>query len=139
MCQPPYLRCITTSVVGCPRSWRRKALRRKSRRSPAYSYTLIRMVGVLRSILLFAKSCQERIRTRLKTDVWLTGIGKRVKLDRIDQEKASFHRKVRQAFLTLARKERKRYAVIDASLPQNEVWAAIEKVMVSKKASWKRK
>ena len=76
---------------------------------------------------------------RLYSDAALCLTDLRVKLDRIDQEKASFHRKVRQAFLALARKERKRYAVIDASLPQHEVWAAIEKVMVSKKTSWKPK
>ena len=41
--------------------------------------------------------------------------------DRFEKEKIGFHRKVRNAYLKLARKERKRFVVIDARSPRDEV------------------
>jgi dTMP kinase len=41
--------------------------------------------------------------------------------DRIETEKISFHEKVRKGYLTLARKEKKRFVVIDATQPPDIV------------------
>jgi len=47
--------------------------------------------------------------------------------DRFEKEKISFHRKVRNAYLELARKNPKRFVVIDGMLPRAEVEAEIFK------------
>lgn len=51
--------------------------------------------------------------------------------DRIEQEKLSFHEKIRKAFLTLSKKEPNRFVVLDASKTKDEVFlsalAALEK------------
>ena len=51
--------------------------------------------------------------------------------NRLDQEPADFHRRVRTFYLTLARRESTRFVVLDATLPpdriEGEVWAAVEK------------
>jgi dTMP kinase len=51
-------------------------------------------------------------------------------LDVTGRESLGFHRRVREGFLALAREERGRFVVIDATLPQGEVaeraWAAVE-------------
>jgi dTMP kinase len=49
--------------------------------------------------------------------------------DRFEKEKISFHRKVRNAYLELARKERKRFVVIDGTLHRDEVEGEIFKKM----------
>jgi dTMP kinase len=41
--------------------------------------------------------------------------------DRFEREALSFHRKVRNGYLELARKERKRFVVLDAMLHRDEV------------------
>ncbi|MEW6663274.1 MAG: dTMP kinase [Bacillota bacterium] len=49
----------------------------------------------------------------------------RVGLDRIEQEQADFHRRVREGFLWLREKFPQRVKLIDASLPQEVVFAKI--------------
>lgn len=56
----------------------------------------------------------KRIRQRLDDDVALQGIRRRVKLDRLEREKADFHRRVRLGFLKLAKKEPRRIRILDA-------------------------
>lgn len=41
--------------------------------------------------------------------------------DRLESETAAFHRRVRRGYLTLARKEKKRFCVIDTRRPRDEV------------------
>lgn len=41
--------------------------------------------------------------------------------DRLENETAAFHRRVRRGYLTLARKEKKRFCVIDTRRPRDEV------------------
>ncbi len=41
--------------------------------------------------------------------------------DRFEEETLDFHRKVRQGYLELARKDLKRWLVVDASLPKKEI------------------
>jgi dTMP kinase len=50
-------------------------------------------------------------------------------VNRLDLEALSFHRKVRRAFLKLARKYADRYVVIDASLSFDEVVAQAESII----------
>jgi dTMP kinase len=45
--------------------------------------------------------------------------------DRLEREDASFHEKVREGYLRLAKRERKRIVVIDAAHPLDEVVAAV--------------
>ena len=45
--------------------------------------------------------------------------------DRLESEKAEFHERVREAFLALARAEPDRFVVLDASLPADELAAAV--------------
>lgn len=45
----------------------------------------------------------------------------REKLNRLDKEKLKFHQKVRKAYLLMAQKEPKKYRLIDASKPLEEV------------------
>ena len=45
--------------------------------------------------------------------------------DRLESEKAEFHERVREAFLALARAEPDRFVVRDASLPADELAAAV--------------
>lgn len=49
----------------------------------------------------------------------------RTRFDRLEAEKAEFHARVRKAFLELAAAEPARFLVIDASLPIDEIAAAI--------------
>ena len=51
--------------------------------------------------------------------------GKRGALDRIEGESADFHRRVRAAFLDIARAEPERITIIDASAPAEEVFKAV--------------
>lgn len=52
--------------------------------------------------------------------------------DRFDQEDMTFHKKLRDAFLSLARAEPDRYVVIDANQPIDDVAAAIWAAVRSK-------
>jgi dTMP kinase len=45
--------------------------------------------------------------------------------DRFEKEKMEFHQKVRDGYLELARKDKKRFVIIDASLSEDAVEAAI--------------
>lgn len=42
-------------------------------------------------------------------------------LDRLEQEAAAFHERVRRGYLTLARKERRRFVIIDARKPRDHI------------------
>ncbi len=53
-------------------------------------------------------------------------------LDRLEQEKGSFHEKVRRGFLKIARREKSRFAVIDARRTQAEVFAEIQRAVLKK-------
>lgn len=59
-----------------------------------------------------------RVRNRVKTDVKLKGKRRIVKMDRLEREKASFHKRVRQGFLYLSKKHPKRIQVFDARQSQ---------------------
>jgi len=53
--------------------------------------------------------------------------------DRIEREKRSFHERVRSGYLKLAKRERKRFAVIDANrniaAVETDVWKVVEKLI----------
>ena len=51
--------------------------------------------------------------------------------DRIEARAWEFHRRVRQGYLKLAGEEGERFRVIDASPPEEEVWAAVKKEVSS--------
>jgi len=71
---------------------------------------------------------RKRILSRIKDDVWLKGVSRKVKisrLDRLDNEKKAFHRKVRLGFLRLAKSHPKRFVVIDAAQDLEQVSTAI--------------
>jgi dTMP kinase len=50
-------------------------------------------------------------------------------LDRMEAKGAAFHRKVRQGYLEQAKADPGRYAVIDASKTQDEVWIQLVAVL----------
>jgi dTMP kinase len=52
-------------------------------------------------------------------------------LDRMEAKGAQFHAQVREGYLQLARAEPLRYAVIDASQPQPQVWASLVRALES--------
>jgi len=54
------------------------------------------------------------------------GLARGGRHDRMEKESMKFHRKVRQGFLSLARKNPKRYGVIDATLSITEVAKLVE-------------
>jgi len=62
-----------------------------------------------------------RVRARLTTDPKLLGKRRVVKMDRLEREKASFHRKVRKGFIALAKQHPNRISIIDATRPPEEV------------------
>jgi dTMP kinase len=78
----------------------------------------------------------KRIRKRLEEDAALHGIRRRVKLDRLEREKTDFHRRVRQGFLKLARKEPRRIRILDAS---QSVEAVFEQVRSHVEPALKRR
>jgi len=53
--------------------------------------------------------------------------------DRMESKDRAYHEKVRQGFLEMARAEAERFAVVDASRPEDEVaeaiWSAVQKVL----------
>ena len=72
------------------------------------------------------------------------GLQRQQKKDRLDQESLEFHQKVREGFLSESKQEPKRWKVIDASLPIEEVshktYQAIldqEKSLKKQKATYK--
>ncbi|MGQ0626577.1 MAG: dTMP kinase, partial [Phycisphaerales bacterium] len=50
-------------------------------------------------------------------------------LDRMEAKGAEFHRRVRQGYLDQAKADPRRYSVIDASQPEDAVWAATLKAL----------
>ena len=72
---------------------------------------------------------RERVKKRIQDDVGLTGVGRRVKLDRIEREDASFHRAVRNGFLKLAKKSPSRFKVINAAADIDAIEAEIQKIL----------
>lgn len=72
---------------------------------------------------------RKRILSRIKDDVWLKGMSRKVKisrLDRLDREKKAFHAKVRKGFLKLAKLYSKRFVVIDAARDLEQVTEDIQ-------------
>lgn len=61
----------------------------------------------------------------LPVEEGLARSGKRGVLDRIEGEPADFHRRVRAAFLDIARAAPERITIIDASAPAEEVFKAV--------------
>ncbi|MEQ1843275.1 MAG: dTMP kinase, partial [Verrucomicrobiales bacterium] len=68
-----------------------------------------------------------RVRRRIREDLLLQGVRRKVKLDRLESEKAEFHKRIRRGFLALAKKHPQRFAVIDASQTEAQVKEAILK------------
>ncbi len=66
-----------------------------------------------------------RVRARLSFDPKLHGKRRVVKMDRLEREKQSFHRKVRKGFISLSKKHPKRIALVDATQTPDEVSAQI--------------
>lgn len=67
------------------------------------------------------------------TEVGLARLQSRGKAqDRLDLEGKAFHTKVRKTFLSLAKKEKKRFAVIDATQTADEVAAEIEALVTAR-------
>ena len=70
------------------------------------------------------------------TKVGFKRIAGRGKLDRLEQEKRSFHEKVRKGFLKLAKSAPRRFSVIDATQTRDEVAQevrrAVEKRLVKR-------
>jgi len=53
-------------------------------------------------------------------------------LDRMEAKGAEFHRRVRQGYLEQARHDPARYAVVDASKPEDQVWQSVQRAMIDK-------
>lgn len=49
--------------------------------------------------------------------------------DRIESEKISFHQKIREAFLLIAKEEPKRFICLDATLPKEEIFQRAIKII----------
>jgi dTMP kinase len=54
------------------------------------------------------------------------GLARGGRHDRMEQESLVFHRKIRKGFLTLAKQNRKRYLVLDATKSKNEITIEIK-------------
>ncbi len=53
-------------------------------------------------------------------------------LDRMEAKGAAFHKKVRQGYLDQAKHDPARYAVLDATKTQDEIWDALQRIMADK-------
>lgn len=62
----------------------------------------------------------------------LVGKRKRIKMDRLEREKQSFHRKVRSGFLLLSKRHPKRFRVLDARQSPEAVSKAIQNLVKEK-------
>ncbi|NBT58908.1 dTMP kinase [bacterium] len=62
-----------------------------------------------------------RVKARLSSDPKLHGKRRVVKMDRLEREKQSFHRKVRKGFIALSKKHPKRITLLDATQAPDEV------------------
>lgn len=63
------------------------------------------------------------------TDVAMERVGNRAEKDRLEAEGAGFHRKVRQGYLEIAKKEPERIKIINSNLSVEEVWAQVQKIL----------
>ena len=52
--------------------------------------------------------------------------------DRLESQSKQFFNRVRKGFLEIARKERRRVKIIDASDSMEDVFAAVEKILIKK-------
>jgi len=77
-----------------------------------------------------------RVRNRFKSDPKLLGKRRVIKMDRLEREKISFHRKVRKGFVSLAKKHPQRIALIDATQTPESVSREIH-ILIEKR--WRRK
>ncbi len=53
-------------------------------------------------------------------------------LDRMEAKGAAFHKKVRHGYLDQAKQDPARYAVLDATKTQDEIWESLQRVMADK-------
>lgn len=65
----------------------------------------------------------------LPVDLGLRRISGRGLADRLEQESAAFFERVRQNYLQRAASDPKRFAIVDASHPEEAVWIGIEQVL----------
>jgi len=85
--------------------------------------------GETRPDLTFLLDCPVEFglaRTALRRAQFATSAGQE---DRFEREEIDFHQKIRAGFLELARAEPRRFRVIDASQPIEEVSAAIRRII----------
>lgn len=75
---------------------------------------------------------RNRIRKRLNDDILLSIAGRRVKLDRLENETVSFHKQVRNGFLKLAKTNPKKYIVFDGSLKPEILAKKIREIVFKK-------
>ena len=73
----------------------------------------------------------------LPPEVGLARARRRSQPDRFEREKLEFHRRVRQAYLTLARAEPQRIQVVDAARPMEEVEARVTAIVESFLEEWR--
>ncbi|MBE9502301.1 MAG: dTMP kinase [Dehalococcoidia bacterium] len=61
------------------------------------------------------------------------GLARKSLRDRFEREEVAFHRRVRQGYLEMAKKDPERWLVLDASLPKKEVtriiWERVEQIL----------
>lgn len=70
------------------------------------------------------------------------GLSRKRLKDRFEREEITFHQRVRQGYLEMARKEPQRWLVVDASLPKKEVqrliWERVEQLLPKVRKNEKR-
>ena len=86
------------------------------------------VVEILKASKLVRKNLQPNVTFLLDLDprIAFKRIGRR---DRMERAPLAFHRRVREGFLTLARKQKQRFRVIDAAKTPDEVFCGIRKVL----------
>jgi len=82
-------------------------------------------------VLLLDLDVQEGLGRNRKLDA-TSPAGREAKRNRIEVESLEFHRRVRDGFLELAKREPKRFAVLDASLPPDALETEIRKVVAER-------
>ncbi len=73
-----------------------------------------------------------RVKKRVETDEKLKGKRRAVKMDRLEREKISFHKKVREGFLLLSKKYPKRICVLDARQTPEKISQEINRIVERK-------
>jgi len=71
-----------------------------------------------------------RVKQRLRQDMKLKGIRRRVKLDRLESQPSEFHRRVRAGFKKLARENPKRFLVVNACQTPEKVASDIQAALM---------